>query len=383
MPVYPLTPARRERVMAALTEVAGRPLRLVSEQSVGHEWAPVTRLVLDRELPDIGSTVVVKTRRVDGEGHGGPAYLRREAAGLRTAARSGVTARVVHVDDDAGTVIQTDLGAWPSLQDVLQAKDPEVAAAGMVELATAVDRLHASTLGRGDEHKRTLDGFAAEVRTGSSYDLDERHWYVIERACDELDLPPARPARDDVAQIIERVNHPGALAALTHMDLNPTNALVTDAGARLVDFEGCRFAHPGIDAAFLHYPFPHHSNPWGLLPAAVVEAAETAYRSTLAREGAEPLLNGYDQMLADGAAIPLIGRIVRLIMVASPDQSRHDSWRRRGQIVQQIRTYARLDERAGGNSRFVAWLRDLDTAMVDRWPDATHPPPPLFPAFAG
>ena len=368
--------------MAALTELAGRPLRLVSEQPIGHEWAPVTRLVLDKDLPDVGSTVVVKTRRVDGEGHGGPAYLRREAAGLGTARASGVAARVIHVDDEAGTVIQTDLGELPSLQDLLLGRDPEVAAAGMVKLATAVGHLHASTLGRGDEHQRALDAFAADVDTGLSYDFDERRWDVIEGASAELGLPSARPAREDALQIFERVNHPGAVAALTHMDLNPTNALVTDAGARLVDFEGCRFTHPGTDAAFLHYPFPHHSKPWGLLPATVVEAADTAYRSTLAHGGAEPMLHDYDQMLADGAATTLIGRISRLTMVAGPGQPRHDSWRRRGQIVQQIRTYVRLDERAGGSSRFATWLRKLDAAMVDRWPDATDPPPPLFPAFA-
>ncbi|NYH91302.1 hypothetical protein F4554_003940 [Actinopolymorpha rutila] len=183
-------------------------------------------------------------------------------------------------------------------------------------------------------------------------------------------------------QIIERVNDSAALAALTHMDLNPTNVLVTDSGARLVDFEGCRFGHPGIDAAFLHYPFPHHSKPWGLLPEAVIESADSAYRCALAHSGAEPLLHEYDQLLADGAAITLIGRITRLSMVASPGQSRHDSWRRRGQIVQQIRTYSQLAERSGQGSGFTGWLRKLETAMIDRWPDAADPPPPMFPAFA-
>ncbi|WP_238342164.1 phosphotransferase family protein [Actinopolymorpha rutila] len=368
--------------MAVLTRLAGRPCRLVSEQPIGHEWAPVSRLVLDRELPGVGSTVVVKTRRVDGEGHGGPAYLRREAAGLCTAEESGVAPRVVHVDDDAGTVIQTDLGAWPSLQDHLLADDPDSAAAGMVALATAVGRLHASTLDRGDDHQRTLDAFAADVDTGLAYSFGGRRWDVVEQACTELDLPPARSARADVLQIIERVNDSAALAALTHMDLNPTNVLVTDSGARLVDFEGCRFGHPGIDAAFLHYPFPHHSKPWGLLPEAVIESADSAYRCALAHSGAEPLLHEYDQLLADGAAITLIGRITRLSMVASPGQSRHDSWRRRGQIVQQIRTYSQLAERSGQGSGFTGWLRKLETAMIDRWPDAADPPPPMFPAFA-
>ena len=365
-----------------LTRLAGRSLRLVSEQPVGHEWAPVTRLVLDSELPGIGSSVVVKTRRVDGDGHGGPAYLRREAAGLRTAMASGVAARLVHVDDAAGVAIQTDLGDWPSLQDQLLANDSEAATAGMVELATAVGRLHASTLGRREDHQRTLDAFVADVDTGPSYAFGADRWEVIERACADLGLPPARPARDDALQLLERTADPGALAVLTHQDLNPTNVLITDVGARLVDFEGCRFGHPGIDAAFLHYPFPHHSKPWGLLPEAVIECADAAYRTALAHGRADRLLDEYARMLADGAAIPLIGRITRLPMVARSGQSPHDSWRRRGQIVQQIRTYARLAERAGRHSGFTGWLQKLEAAMIRRWPDAADPPPPLFPAFA-
>ncbi|MEQ7009038.1 phosphotransferase [Actinopolymorpha sp. B17G11] len=368
--------------MAVLTAIAGRTCRVVSEQPLGHEWAPVTRLVLDRDLPGVGSSVVVKTCRVDGDGHGGPAFLRRETAGLRTATASGVSARLVHADDAVGVVIQTDLGDWPSLQDRLLANDPEAATAGMVELATAVGRLHASTLGRWDDHQRTLDAFGADVDTGLPYNFDAGRWDAIERACTELGLPAARSARDDVVQLLKRVNDPGATAALAHMDLNPTNVLITDCGACLVDFEGCRFGHPGIDAAFLHYPFPHHSNPWGLLPEAVIESADGAYRSALALGGADLVLHDYDQMLADGAAITLIGRISRLPLVASSGQSRHDSWRRRGQIVQQIRTYTQLAERAEGYSGFIGWLGKLETAMIDRWSDAADPAPPLFPAFA-
>ncbi|GAB3424278.1 phosphotransferase [Flindersiella endophytica] len=324
MPVYPLTAARREAVLAALAKIAGTPVRLISEQPMGHEWAPVTRLV-----------------------------------------------------------IQTDLGDWPSLQDLLVADDPEAATAGMVALGTAVGRLHASTLGRRDDHQRMLDAFAADVETGAGYALGTSHWDAIERACTELGLPPARSARDDVLHLLERVHDPGALAALTHQDLNPTNVLLTDAGAGLVDFESCRFGHPGIDAAFLHYPFPHHSKPWGLLPDAIVEAADAAYRTALAHGGADPILQAYDRALADGAAITLLGRVSRLRLLARPDQSARDSWRRRGQVVQQIRTYLRLAERAARSPGFSAWLGRLETAMADRWPDATVPAPPMYPAFAG
>ncbi|WP_129670247.1 hypothetical protein [Phytoactinopolyspora endophytica] len=103
----------------------------------------------------------------------------------------------------------------------------------------------------------------------------------------------------------------------------------------------------------------------------------------LADGGAHQVLAGYDQMLVDGAAIALIGRISRLPLISRPDQSRHDSWRRRGQIVQQIRIFTGLAERTDSMPAFSDWLRTLAAAMINRWPDAASPPAPLFPAFAG
>lgn len=382
VPAYPLTAAHRHQIHSALSRLAGGPVQLTSEQHVGHEWAPVTRLVLDRDIPGIGSTILAKARRVDGEGHGGPAFLRREVAALRTAAPSGVTAHSIHVDDDAGVMLQTDLGEWPTLQDRLLDDDPAAAARGVVEMATAVGRLHASTVDRRADHQRTLAAFAADVETGLNYAYGVERWDEIEQACAELGLPSGRQARDEVARLLRRAVSSGPSAALTHLDLNPTNVLLTDAGARLVDFEGSRFGHLGIDASFLYYPFPHHSTPWGILPDGVVRSADAAYRSALADGGAHQVLGNYDQVLADGAAIVLIGRISRLRLISRPDQAPHDSWRRRGQTVQQIETFTQLAERADSLSAFSGWLGALTDAMIARWPDATHPPAPLFPAFA-
>ncbi|GAB3743891.1 phosphotransferase [Microlunatus parietis] len=381
MPLHPLDPVRRARVLDRLSRLAGETVRAQGEEYVGHVAAPVTRLILDRELPGIGRSVMIKTRRVDGAGHGGPAFLRREAAGLRTAATSGVAAELIDFDDDAGVAIQSDLGAWPTLHQLLIGDLAEAAARGMIDLATATARLHATTLDRRDDHQRVLDGFAADVSTGAVYAFGLEAWDEIERACNELALPPAAAARDDVAALLRRTTEPGDFGALIHLDLNPSNVLITDAGARLIDFEGCRYGHLGIDASFLRYPFPHHSHPWGVLPGSVIEEADAAYRAALGANGAAAVLDGYDRMIADGAAIPLIGRIRRLRLVADADQSAQDGRRRRGQIVHQIGVFGELADRAGGMGRLAAWLRALAAAIIDRWPDAVDPPPPLYPAF--
>lgn len=368
--------------MTALARSAGAPIELLGQVSIGHEWTPVTRLVLDRELPGVGDTVIVKTRRVDGEGHGGPAFLRRESAGLQTAQSSGVTPCLIHFDDDAGLVIQTDVGDWPTLQGLLMGGDPSKATTGMIDMGTSVGRLHAATIGKEDGHRHILDGNAADVDTGLNYVYGADRWDGIEQACADLGLPSASPARPDVLRLLQRIFEPGPYTALTHLDLNPTNVLSTDHGARLVDFEGCRFGQLGIDASFLHYPFPHHSTPWATVPTSVIDAADLAYRTALASGGAHHALARYDHMLADGAAAVLIARISRLPLLARPDQSPHNSWRRRGQILQQIQVFTRLAEKADPLWALADWLRSLATAMIDRWPDASNAQAPLFPAFA-
>ncbi|WP_116949458.1 phosphotransferase family protein [Jiangella endophytica] len=388
---YPLTPARRDAVLHGLTVICGRRPVVVAADGVGHDWAPVTRLVFDRELPGLGAddraarSIIVKTRRVDGAGHGGPAYLRREVAALRTLGRSRVAARVILVDDEAGVVVQSDLGSRPTLEQVLLGDDRERAASAMVEYGRAVGRLHASTLGRRLDHEAALAEFGpADVTTGGgSGTRGTRHWSVVEDACTDLGLPDARIARDDLALVRSHLDDPGAYAALVHDDLNPTNALVTEHGVRLVDFEGSRYGHIGFDVSFLHYPFPHHSPNWSVLPVDVVDDADRAYRDVLAESLPVDALPAYDEMLAVGAATALAGRVTRLPLIASPDQPAYDSWRRRAQLVQQLGVFRRLAARAGILPDLAHWSTELAEAMVIRWPDAGAPPPRLYPAFAG
>ncbi len=274
--LYPLTAERRAAVVELVVGRCGMTPTIADEQPVGHEWAPVTRLTFDRELPGLGSggssaeSVIVKTRRVDGDGHGGggPAFLRREVAGLRTAAESGVTAEAIAVDDRAGVVVQTDLGRWPTLESLLLGDDAGRASAAMVELGTAVGRLHVSTLGGGERHATALAEFgASDTWTGANLGSNgPRRWDEIESASADLAFPDARRARGEVATLVSLLDSPGPFSALVHHDLNPTNVLITDAGARLVDFEGCGFGHLGTDLSFLHYPFPHYSAHWAVLP---------------------------------------------------------------------------------------------------------------------
>ena len=200
-------------------------------------------MTFDRDLRGVGRTVVVKTRRVDRAGHGGPAHLRREEAALRVAAPTGVTARLIASDQAAGVVVTTDLEGWPTMESVLLGADADAATRAVVGLGVAVGRLHAGTRGVGEAYRRALAGLGApDVDAGPELPWPGvDRWRDVEAACAQLGLPDARVAADDAAFVQDRIADPGPYAALTHTDLNPGNALVTPHGVRIVDFEGAIF----------------------------------------------------------------------------------------------------------------------------------------------
>lgn len=379
---YPLTDTRRAVVLDLLAELAGRRPAVVAEEQVGHEWAPVTRLGLDIDVFDGASSVVVKTRRVEREGYGGPAHLRREQAGLKVAEASGVAPRLIAADDAAGVVIESDLGRWPTLESVLLGDDTVAAERAVVAFGTAMGRLHASTSRLRETHAGILESLGAPElgrdRFGQWPGVDR--WDAVEAGAKALGFPDATTARDDVDFVRERLLAP-SLAALVHTDLNPTNALITVDGVRLVDFEGAIFGHPGMDASFLHYPFPNYSANWSTLPPEVAHAADVAYREEL-----QPLLgsapDGYDTMLAVGAAAALAIRVQRLPRLAEVTGSSRNQWRRRAQLVQQIGVFTGLAARAQCLEALSRWFSGVADAIESRWPDTTTPRPPIFPAFA-
>ncbi|MFD6447515.1 hypothetical protein ACFWEJ_20570 [Promicromonospora sp. NPDC060204] len=119
-----------------------------------------------------------------------------------------------------------------------------------------------------------------------------------------------------------------------------------------------------------------------MLPPEAVESADAAYRAALTAAGADLPAADHDQVLADGAVVALLGRLVRLPLIARPDQARADARRRRGQIVHQVGTCARLTERAGGLAPLTGWLGSLGEALTRRWPAAAASRAPVFPAFS-
>lgn len=384
---HPLTTGRLDRALDLLG-ITDRSA-IVDVEPLGGDHAPVTRLCFREPVAGAGgaTSVVVKTRRVDGDGWGGPHHLRRELVALEvTAGRHGVSPSVLAADEPAGLVVLSDLGRWPSLEKVLLGGDPVAARRAMVALGVALGALHGGTTGVERQHATALARHGTDARRDRlGLWPATRHWDDVVRATRELGFPDAGTTAvvADIDAVTAELEAPASFGALVHLDLNPTNVVITDAGARLVDFEGSTYGHTGFDAAFLHFPFPNYSAHWAVLPVDVVEATDEAYRGALAASihGAADDAT-YARMLAFGAAANLSVRVQRLPVLARTDQTAHDSWRRRAQLVQQIEVLVALTHRAEVLPALRRWFTDLAGAMAERWADATSPPPPVYPAFA-
>lgn len=295
----PLTDARRQRAVELVAALGPRRPRVAADEALGGQWAPVTRLRQDEAVPGSGSSLVVKTTRRDCGDWGTIENLRREQVALNLLAGSGVAPTLLAADDGLELVVMADLGGT-SLEALLLGDDTDAATAAVVALGDTLGRLHAWTLGREDEHLRALAASGSprpdRERYGTWTSVDG--WEHIEEAAAKLGLPDPRDARHDVERVRERLVDPGPFLALTHTDPSPRNAVVTVTGVVLVDWEGSGFRHVGLDAAWLHFPFPNYSAHYAVLPANVVTAADAAYRARLAAAVPEARSDqGYEEML--------------------------------------------------------------------------------------
>ena len=114
-----------ERLLSAR---AGRPVRVLRAEPLGGAFASVARMTLDTGagVPEGGRTVVVETRRRGGEGWGyDAANLQNEEAALRFlhGLGAGVAPQLLAADDGAGVLVMSDVGAGPTVEDVVHARD--------------------------------------------------------------------------------------------------------------------------------------------------------------------------------------------------------------------------------------------------------------------
>lgn len=326
----------------------------------------------------------------------GLARLRNEQAALQflSAIGSTLAPRFIAGNASAGLLVTEDLGAAPSLLDLLLGDDREAVCQGLLAFARGLGTLHAQTAGRASAYavRRAQLGPTDPEAEDAAVRLDvAASWRQVQGAVAQLRLPRPCGVDHDVAAVVHTLATPGAYLALSSGDPSPINCTIAQGTARFFDFEGATFRHALIDASVLRYLYPTGGPPWRL-PRDLAYSIELAYREALAPACPDVRAAAYDGGLVAASAAWTILRMVRLPKVeAGPDRTPWllvpPGWSaplptrsRRRQLVAIIETFIVSARRAGLFAALTVWCDNVVAALRARWPEASEEMP-LYPAF--
>jgi hypothetical protein len=274
-----------------VTDLAVRQTVAIAAAAGGLRLAKPARLadngwsiVLRCAVPG-GETVVVKRYPHSAEGRGSFAG---EAAGLALAGRTGLSPRLITVDETSLVLLMSDLGTAPSMADLLLSQSAGAAGAARAAVlawAEAAGELAAAAGGWQAEFAALASSYAAGSPSGGvAAGMRERVIGVAERAA-LLGVRPASGAEAALEAELEAVCEvldPGHYPVFSPGDMCPDNNLLTAEGVRFVDFESAGFHSAFLDAAYIRMPF---STCWCVfrLPPALAADAEAAYRVQVRR----------------------------------------------------------------------------------------------------
>jgi hypothetical protein len=349
----------------------GASVTITDAAGLGSDFAPVRRMWLERDVPGLGRSVIVKTRRHGGSGWGYDlGNLRREYAALMTLRRLGldIAPEVVAADEAAGVLVLSDLGSGPTLEHLLMGDDPVRAEKALLAAAEVLATMHRRTVGAEPEfvarYCALAGGETPNARPIPSLETPLARLPQLRADLAELGLPAPGP---DIAWFTARLSDPTS-RTLTHSDLNPGNIVVAGDRVFLVDFEGAGYRHVGFDRVFLRFPFQNHGL---LIPAPVRQTMEQAYRATL------PVS---ETAVALGCVLLLVEVCYGIRRAATADQSAESARRRRARIWELVAASLDAVERAGIVPGVAHWLGELADALYARWPEVCEITP-LFPVF--
>ena len=241
------------------------------------------------------STVLRCTVR-SGDGRETPAVLKaslgpgegpiREEAAMRLADTHGLPSavRLLAASADPAVLVLADAGSGATLADRLLGDDPAAAEHALVGWAQALGELQAATTGLRpafeDELTRASPFGAPPADTAPGLLADAAG--TLARALPLLGVRPSRRALTELREVVDAldVSGTGAPGGLAPGDTCPDNAVETDNGFVLLDFEGATHRHIAWEAAYLTVPWPSCWCSWRL-PPSVTGAAIEAWRSTV------------------------------------------------------------------------------------------------------
>jgi hypothetical protein len=207
----------------------------------------------------------------------------REAAALTVAARSGLPGpvRLLASSDDPPLLVLADAGAGPTLADHLLRRDAARAEAALLRWAAALGGLQAASTGCGaafEAELATLSPFGAPPADTMPGDLEEASG-ALRRLLPRLGVAPPEAALEELRGVAG--SFATAAGGLVPGDTCPDNAVDTEGGVVLLDFEAAAHRHVAWEAAYLVVPWPTCWCSWRL-PADVAARAVEAWRDAVA-----------------------------------------------------------------------------------------------------
>jgi hypothetical protein len=303
-----------------------------------------------------------------------------EAVGLSLGAGGP---ELLAADPDRRLLIMTDLGAAPTLADLLLGDDPAAVERALLAWARGLGELAVAAAPRRAE----FDALWSRYHLGLPA-WDKEPWTArnAESLPTVLAAAGVEPAPGLAAEL-DRIGTAGGdrYPAFTPGDTCPDNNLITADGLRLIDFEAACFQSAFLTAAYVRMPF---STCWCVftLPTALAERTERTYREQLVTvhpELAEDTV--WEAGLAAAVAVWTVEATVRLLpRVLTEDAPLHP---RRHPVASRRQLLRHRWTQAAALPGHPALTETLGRLLklAEEWEVAELPPYPAFnaaPAFS-
>lgn len=373
----------RGTVEGVLSARFGGQVRLDDGSDLGGSVRSFTCRYVVVDGPDgLPASVVAKKMRAgedeeyDPEALDGPAVgLLNEWAGLEFLSEISEGASPTPVcyggDRGAGLLVMQDMGSPRGLDQILLGDDAEEAEEALVQLAVALGRMHAATIGHGARFAEKR-GKLGPTRP-FNWDWLRARTRELEEA---LDLGIGPEVSEQIDDVIEALNNPGPFAAYTHMDPCPDNALWVDGRVMLLDFERGAYRHALLDGSYgrIHFPSCWCVNQ---IPGHIPLRMEDAYRRELVAGCPQADDDAiYRRAVALACAWGAIGTWWPKLM---QEDGEWGLATHRQRVLLRFYIFGRLTEEYGQLEALGRWVDLLGSLLREAWGEVEEMP--FYPAF--
>jgi hypothetical protein len=342
-----------------------------------------------KEGPENGSESVV-VKRAAGVGQEsydpgatqGPAWrLFNDWAGLQflteVAGANSPAPRFYGGSREVGLVVIEDLGRGSRLDHFLLGEDAEAAERGLMNLVTALGRMHAMTVGKRAMFDRIRDSLGPREAGQDPGDAVQRQRQKLQKLADSVGLAIHPEVEVELKSLEGFLDENGPFQAYSHHDPCPDNCLWVGQEMKLLDFEFGDFRHALLDGVYgrIHFPTCWCVN---RLPERVYVRMEQVYRNELVRGCPEAQDNEvFSRAVVEACAWQLLNSL--FLRVLEEDGQWGIATHRQRALVRLDR-FAEMAETFGHLEALGITAREMAGALRGRWPKEADEMP-LYPAF--